>query len=97
MPKVIRIGSPSNQALVKNFIPWAATSEELEFILAHEEPGKVLKIGSITYYGQYYRVPDDYIGKRVWIGLKGETLFVESAKKVIAQYPVKHDRLDEPR
>lgn len=77
--------------------PRKLTSEELEFILVHEEPRKVLKTGSITYYGQYYRVPDDYIGRRVWTRLKGETLFIESAKKVIAQYPIKHDRLDEPR
>jgi transposase InsO family protein len=35
------------------------TSEELEFILVHEEPRKVLKTGSITYYGQYYKVPDE--------------------------------------
>lgn len=73
------------------------TSEELEFILVHEEPRKVLKTGSITYYGQYYRVPDDCIGRRVWTKLKGETLFIESGKKVIAQYQIKHDRLDEPR
>jgi len=73
------------------------TSEELEFILVHEEPRKVLKTGSITYYGQYYRVPDEYIGRRVWTKLKGETLFIESGKKVIAQYQIKHDRLDEPR
>ncbi len=37
------------------------------------------------------------IGRRVWTKLKGETLFIESAKKVIAQYQIKHDRLDEPR
>lgn len=77
--------------------PRKLTSEELEFILVHEEPRKVLKTGSITYYGQYYRVPDEYIGRRVWTKLKGETLFIESAKKVIAQYQIKHDRLDEPR
>jgi transposase InsO family protein len=77
--------------------PRKLTSEELEFILVHEEPRKVLKTGSITYYGQYYRVPDDYIGRRVWTRLKGETLFIESAKKVIAQYQIRHDLLDEPK
>jgi transposase InsO family protein len=76
--------------------PRRLTTEELEFILAHEEPRKVLKTGSITYYGQYYRVPDDYIGRRVWTKLKGEILFIESGKKVIAEYPIKHDRLDGP-
>lgn len=68
--------------------------EELEFILVHEEPRKVLRTGTITYYGQHYRVPDEYIGRRVWTKLKGETLFIESGKKVIAQYQLKHDRLD---
>lgn len=58
--------------------------EELEFILAHEEPRKVLKTGSITYYGQYYRVPDEYIGRRVRTRLKGEILFIESGKRVAA-------------
>ncbi len=72
-------------------------SEELEFILTHERPRKVLKTESITHYGQYYRVPDEYIGRRVWTKLNGETLFIESGKKVIAQYQIKHDRLDEPR
>ncbi|HCC68777.1 MAG TPA: hypothetical protein DEP99_02715 [Nitrospiraceae bacterium] len=72
------------------------TSGELEFILIHEEPRKILKTGSITYYGQCYKVPDAYIGRRVWTRLKGETLFIESGKKVIAEYQIKHDRLDEP-
>lgn len=70
--------------------------EELEFILVHEEPRKVLKTASITYYGQYYRVPDEYIGRRVWTRLKGEILFIESGKRVIAEYRLKHDRLDSP-
>lgn len=45
--------------------------EELEFFLVHEEPRRVLKTASITYYGQYYRVPEEYIGRRVWTRLKG--------------------------
>ena len=76
--------------------PRRLTAEELEFILVHEEPRKVLKTGAITYYGQYYKVPDAYIGKRVWTKLKGDTLFIESAKKVIAEHQIKHDRFDEP-
>ncbi len=62
----------------------------------HEEPIKVLKIGSITYYGQYYQVPDANMGRGFWTRLKGETLFIESGKKIIAEYQIKHDRLDEP-
>lgn len=76
--------------------PRKMSAEELEFILVHEEPRKVLKTGSISYYGQYYRVPDEYIGRRVWTKLKGETLAIEAGKKVIAQYELMHDRLDLP-
>ncbi len=32
--------------------------EHLESILVHREPRKVLKTGTISYYGQAYRVPD---------------------------------------
>ncbi len=70
--------------------------EELEFFLVPEESRRVLKTASITYYGQYYRVPEEYIGRRVWTRLKGEVLFIESGKRVIAQYQLKHDRLDRP-
>ncbi len=76
--------------------PRKLTAEELEFILVHEEPRKVLKTGAITYYGQYYKVPDAYIGRRVWTKLKGDTLFIESAKKVIAEHQIRHDRFDDP-
>jgi transposase InsO family protein len=76
--------------------PRRLTAEELEFILVHEEPRKVLKTGAITYYGQYYKVPDAYIGRRVWTKLKGDTLFIESAKQVIAEHQIKHDRFDDP-
>jgi len=50
--------------------------------------------GGFTYFGQYYRVPDEYIGRRVWTRLNRETLFIESAEKVIAECQIKHDRLD---
>jgi putative transposase len=53
------------------------TSEQLEFILVHEEPKKVLRTGMVSYYGHYYRVPDRYIGWRVWTKLKGRTLSME--------------------
>jgi hypothetical protein len=56
----------------------------------------VIKILNIIYYGKYDKVPDDDIGRRVWIRHKGETLSIESGKKVIAEYQIKHDRLDQP-
>jgi hypothetical protein len=59
-------------------------TEELELLLIHEEPRKVTRIGHISYYGQFYRVSDPYIGRRVWTVLKAETL-------TIARYKVKTD------
>ena len=61
--------------------------EELEFFLVHEEPRRVLKTASITYYGQYCRAPDEYIGRRVWTRLKGEVYRVgeEGNRSISAQ------------
>ncbi len=42
------------------------------------------------------RGPEEYIRRGVWTRLKGEVLFIESGKRVIAQYQLKHDRLDRP-
>jgi len=65
------------------------TEEELEFILVHEESRKVQRTGSISYYGQYYRVPDKYIGRRVWTRLKGHTLAIECGGEIIARHKIK--------
>lgn len=65
------------------------TAEDLELLLIHEEPRKVTRTGHISYYGQFYRVPDNYIGRRVWTVLKGETLRIECGKEVIARYRIK--------
>ncbi len=67
--------------------------EDLELLLIHEEPRKVMRDGCISYYGQTYRVPDDYIGRRVWTVLQGETLRIEYGQEVIACYPLKTDYL----
>jgi len=64
------------------------TSEQLEFILVHEEPRKVLRTGMVSYYGHYYRVPDPYIGRRVWTKLKGRALSIESGGERIARYEI---------
>lgn len=65
------------------------TEEELEFILVHEELRKVQRTGSVSYYGQYYRVPDKYIGRRVWTRLKGYTLAIECGGEIIAKHKIK--------
>lgn len=69
--------------------PRRLTPEELEFILVHEEPRKVQRTGTISYYGQFYRVPDKYIGRRVWTRLKGSTLAIECGGEIIARYQIK--------
>jgi transposase InsO family protein len=69
------------------------TAEDLELLLVHEEPRKVTRTGHISYYGQLYRVPDPYIGRRVWTVLKGQTLKIECGKETIARYPIKTDYL----
>lgn len=73
--------------------PRQATAEDLELLLVHEEPRKVMRTGHISYYGQFYRVPDRYIGRRVWTVLKGDTLRIECGREVIGSYPVKTDYL----
>lgn len=65
------------------------TAEDLELLLIHEEPRRVMRTGHISYYGQLYRVPDAYIGRRVWTVLKGETLRIECGKEVIGRYRLK--------
>jgi hypothetical protein len=47
----------------------------------------------ISYYGQLYRVPDAYIGRRVWTVLQGQTLKIECGQETIARYPLKMDYL----
>lgn len=71
------------------------TPEDLELLLIHGESRKVMRTGHISYYGQFYRVPDQYIdiGRRVWVILKGETLRIECGQKVIATYQIKTDYL----
>ena len=69
------------------------TEEDLELLLIHEESRKVMRTGCISYYGQFYRVPDRYIGRRVWTLLKGDTLTIECGREVIGRYKVKTDYL----
>lgn len=68
------------------------TPEELEFILVHEEPRRVRRTASITYYGHYYRVPEEYINRRVWTKLKGSTLTIECGGEVIARHRIRAER-----
>ena len=49
--------------------------------------------GHISCYWQFYRVPDRYIGRRVWTILKGDTLRIECGQEVIATHGVKTDYL----
>lgn len=66
--------------------------DELEFILIHEEPRRVRRSAAITYYGHFYRVPEDYIDRRVWTKLKGSTLIIECGGEVIARYQLRSEK-----
>lgn len=68
------------------------TPDELEFILVHEEPRKVLKTAAISYYEHFYRVPEAYINRRVWTKLKGSTLIIECGGEVIARHKIREER-----
>jgi len=68
------------------------TPAELEFILVHEEPKRVRKTTAITYYGHYYRVPEEYIKRTVWTKLRESTLTIECGGEVIARYKVREER-----
>ena len=46
------------------------------------------------HYGQYYRVPDPYIGRRVRTILKGDLLTIECNREILASYGVKTDYLE---
>lgn len=62
------------------------SKEELQVLLVHEEPRRVYLDGTISYYGNTYRVPPGYIKCRVWTKLRGDTLFIEAGGKVIAKH-----------
>ena len=68
------------------------TPEELEFILVHEEQRRVRKAVAITYYGHYYKVPDEYIKRSVWTKLKSSTLIIECGGEVIARHKIREER-----
>jgi hypothetical protein len=46
----------------------------------------VRKTAAITYYGHYYRVPEEYIKRTVWTKLKGSTLIIECGGEAIARH-----------
>jgi len=64
---------------------------ELELLLVHEEPRKVARTGTISYYGRYYRVPDPYIGRRVWTRLKGNRLVIQVGRTTLAEYTLAYE------
>ena len=55
---------------------------ELETLLLVEERRKVTRESTISLYGKHYYVPPGYIGCRIWVKIKGDTLFMEANGKV---------------
>jgi hypothetical protein len=65
--------------------------EELELLLVHEESRKVARTGTISYYGRHYRVPDPYIGRRVWTRLRGDRLTIQVGRTTLAEYTLDYE------
>lgn len=55
---------------------------ELETLLLVEERRKVTRESTISLYGKHYFVPPGYIGCRIWVKIKSDTLFMEANGKV---------------
>jgi len=49
---------------------------ELETLLTIEERRKVTRESTISMYGRHYYIPSGYIGCRIWVRIKGDTLFM---------------------
>lgn len=81
------------EAPAAHYVPSARhlRPEELELLLVHEEPRKVARTGTISYYGRPYRVPDAYIGRRVWTRLKGDRLTIQVGRQTLAEYPLDYE------
>lgn len=58
------------------------TRVELETLLTIEERRKVTRESTISLYGKHYFIPPGYIGCRIWVKIKGNTLFMEANGKV---------------
>ncbi len=55
---------------------------ELETLLTIEERRKVTRESTISLYGKHYYVPPGYIGCRIWVKIKSDTLFMEAGGSV---------------
>ncbi len=55
---------------------------ELETLLTIEERRKVTRESTISLYGRHYTIPPGYIGCRIWVKIKGDTLSMEANGRV---------------
>jgi hypothetical protein len=62
--------------------------KELEYLICHEEPRRVHRDGFISYYGNLYRVPYEYIKAPPLAGvkLKRRYPFQECGRRTIAKH-----------
>ena len=81
------------EAPAAHYVPSARrlSPAELELLLVHEEPRKVARTGTISYYGRPYRVPDAYIGRRVWTRLQGDRLSIQVGRTTLAEYVLEYE------
>lgn len=82
------LGGDKSPADVYKYSQRRPSKEELLMLLIHEEPRKVRRDGHVSYYGKLYRVPNEFINRRVFVILKGDHIFIESGGEVVAAYPL---------
>lgn len=73
------------------------TDEDIELLFLHEEPRNVTQTATICYSGRHYRVPDPYIGRRVWTRLKGNPLTIQVGRISVADYTLEFSPAPERR
>lgn len=62
--------------------------QNLNSILAVEQPRRVGRDSAISFRGKRLPVPPQYLGQRVWLQLLGDQLKITSGNQTIAQYSV---------
>lgn len=58
------------------------TAVELHTLLVVEERRKVTRESTISLYGKHYFVPSGYIGRHIWVKVKGNKLYFEANNQV---------------
>lgn len=63
--------------------------KELQELLIITLRRYVYRDSTISLFGQRYKIPPGYIGCRIWMRLKGDSVFLEAMNKVICKFRLK--------